>query len=334
MTTTTVPVQSGQRPYRPQQKYIPVLATLSLLIVMFTVGSVRYENFGSAQVVLDIFIDNAYLLVVAVGVTFVILTGGIDLSVGSVVALTTVLSADLVQVHHWNPVLVIALVLILGSTLGAAMGAVIHFFEIQPFIVTLAGMFLARGLCYVISINSISIDDSFYTDLAQTRIKLPGGLHVSPSVVIAVIVVVVAGYVLQLTRLGRTVYAIGGNQQSAVLMGLAVARTKVLVYAISGFCSALGGVLYSFYTLSGYSLTGVGLELDAIAAVVIGGTLLVGGSGYVWGTVLGVLTLGMIQTLITFDGTLSSWWSRIFIGTLLFIFILLQRVISVRGRSS
>jgi simple sugar transport system permease protein len=334
MTTTTVPVPSGQRSYLPQQKYIPVLATLSLLIVMFTVGSLRYENFGSAQVILDIFIDNSYLLVVAVGVTFVILTGGIDLSVGSVVALTTVLSADLVQVHHWNPVLVIVLVLVLGSTLGAAMGAVIHFFEIQPFIVTLAGMFLARGLCYVISINSISIDDSFYTDLAQTRIKLPGGLHVSPSVVIALVVVLIAGYVLQLTRLGRTVYAIGGSQQSAVLMGLAVARTKVLVYAISGFCSALGGVLYSFYTLSGYSLTGVGMELDAIAAVVIGGTLLVGGSGYVWGTVLGVLTLGMIQTLITFDGTLSSWWSRIFIGTLLFIFILLQRLISVRRRAT
>jgi galactofuranose transport system permease protein len=135
---------------------------------------------------------------------------------------------------------------------------------------------------------------------------------------------------LERAPLGRTVYAIGGNQQSAMLMGLAVGRTKVLVYAISGFCSALGGVLLSLYTLSGYSLNAVGMELDAIAAVVIGGTLLVGGSGYVLGTVLGVLTLGMIQTLITFDGTLSSWWTRIFIGTLLFVFILLQRVIAIR----
>lgn len=330
MTTTTASTAASRLSYRPQQKYVPVLATASLLVLMFAIGSLRYENFGSAQVILDIFIDNAFLLVVAVGMTFVILTGGIDLSVGAVVALSTILSATLVQERGWNPILVIVLMLLLGSGLGAGMGAVIHFFEIQPFIVTLAGMFLARGLCYVISIDSISIDNALYVKLAQTRIPLPGGLHISPSVLIAVIVVAGAAYILHLTRLGRTVYAIGGNQQSAMLMGLAVGRTKVLVYAISGFCSALGGVLLSFYTLSGYSLNGVGLELDAIAAVVIGGTLLIGGSGYVWGTVLGVLTLGMIQTLITFDGTLSSWWTRIFIGTLLFIFILLQRLISAR----
>jgi galactofuranose transport system permease protein len=329
MTTTAVPAPPLLA-YRPQQKYVPVLATGILLVLLFTAGALRYENFGSAQVILDIFIDNAYLLVVAVGMTFVILTGGIDLSVGAVVALSTIISATLVQEQHWNPLAVMVLVLLLGSGLGAGMGAVIHYFEIQPFIVTLAGMFLARGLCYVISIDSISIDNALYVRLAQTRIPLPGGLHTSPSVLIAVLVVAVAGYILHLTRLGRTVYAIGGSQQSAMLMGLAVGRTKVLVYAISGFCSALGGVLLSLYTLSGYSLNAVGLELDAIAAVVIGGTLLIGGAGYVWGTVLGVLTLGMIQTLITFDGTLSSWWTRIFIGTLLFVFILLQRIISVR----
>jgi ribose/xylose/arabinose/galactoside ABC-type transport system permease subunit len=329
MTTTAVPAPRVSS-YWPQQKYIPVLATLTLLVLMFVVGSLRYENFGSAQVILDIFINNAFLLVVAVGVTFVILTGGIDLSVGSVLALTTVLSAELVQVHHWSPLLVIPLVLLLGSTLGAGMGAVIHYFEIQPFIVTLAGMFLARGLCYVISVDSVSIDNKWYTKVAQTNIPLGGGLHIAPTVLVALAVVLIAGYLLHLTRLGRTVYAIGGNEQSAMLMGLPVARTKVLVYTISGFCSALGGVLYSLYTLSGYSLNGVGMELDAIAAVVIGGTLLVGGFGYVWGTVLGVLTLGMIQSLITFDGTLSSWWTRIFIGTLLFIFILLQRIISIR----
>ena len=331
MTTTEIMTPPARESsYWPQQKYIPVLATFSLLVLMFVVGSLRYENFGSAQVILDIFINNAFLLVVAVGVTFVILTGGIDLSVGSVLALSTVLSAELVQVHHWNPLLVIFSVLVLGSVLGAGMGAVIHYFEIQPFIVTLAGMFLARGLCYVISVDSVSIDNSWYTKVAQTNIPLGGDLHIAPTVVIALIVVLISGYVLHLTRLGRTVYAIGGNEQSALLMGLPVARTKVLVYTISGFCSALGGVLYSLYTLSGYSLNGVGMELDAIAAVVIGGTLLVGGFGYVWGTVLGVLTLGMIQSLITFDGTLSSWWTRIFIGTLLFVFILLQRIITIR----
>lgn len=331
MTTTVVPeAVPAARSFTPQQRFIPMLATLSLLVTMFTIGSLRYENFGDPQVVLGILVDNGFLLVVAVGMTFVILTGGIDLSVGSVVALSTVLSAELVQTRHWNPLLVIAIVLLLGVLLGAAMGAMIHYFDVQPFIATLAGMFLARGLCYVISVDSVSIDNDFYRDMAQTQISLPGGYWVSPSVVVALLVVAVAAYVLHLTRFGRSVYAVGGNQQSAMLMGLPVGRVRVSVYAISGFCSALGGVLYTFYTMSGYSLNGVGLELDAIAAVVIGGTILTGGSGYVFGTVLGVFVLGLIQTLITFDGTLSSWWTKIFIGTVLFVFILLQRLITVR----
>ncbi len=219
----------------------------------------------------------------------------------------------------------------MGTAAGWVMGWVIHTFEIQPFIVTLAGMFLARGLCYTISIESISITDPSYTAMAQTRIPL-GDLFVSPSVVIALLVVAAGFVVLHYTRLGRNVYAIGGSEHSALLMGLRVGRTRTTVYAISGFCSALGGVLLTFYMLSGYGLHAVGLELDAIAAVVIGGTLLTGGSGYLLGTVLGVLVLGLIQTVISFQGTLSSWWTRIVIGGLLFVFIVLQRLITVRRR--
>ncbi|MBG0829797.1 sugar ABC transporter permease YjfF [Planomonospora sp. ID67723] len=313
-----------------RRKYIPVLATASLLVAMFTVGGIRYEGFASGQVVLNVFIDNAFLLVVAVGMTFVILTGGIDLSVGSVVALSTMISASLVTGQGWPPLLVIPLVLLIGAVLGFVMGCMIHYFEIQPFIVTLAGMFLARGLCYTIGTDSIPITDETYTALAQARIDLPGDMFVSPSVVIALAVVAVAAYVLHYTRLGRNVYATGGSEQSALLMGLPVARTKIAVYTVSGFCSALGGVLLSLYMLSGYGLHAVGMELDAIAAVVIGGTLLTGGSGYLLGTVLGVLVLGLIQTVISFEGTLSSWWTKIFIGLLLFVFILLQRLISAR----
>jgi simple sugar transport system permease protein len=126
------------------------------------------------------------------------------------------------------------------------------------------------------------------------------------------------------------VYAIGGSETSAALMGLPVAATLVRVYALSGFCAAMAGLIYSFYTLSGYSLHATGLELDAIAAVVIGGTLLSGGVGHVPGTLVGVLVLGLIQTLISFDGTLSSWWTRIVIGMLLLVFCLLQRLLVVR----
>jgi galactofuranose transport system permease protein len=310
------------------QKYLPTVVTAALFVAVFVVGGIRYDGFASGQVVLNIFVDNAFLLVVAVGLTFVILTGGIDLSVGAVVALSTMVSASLVTDHGWPPLVAIALVLVIGSVLGLVMGAIIHYFEIQPFIVTLAGMFLARGLCYTISTDSIPITDPVFTSLAQTKVGLFGELWISPSVVIAVAAVLVAAYVLHYTRLGRNVYAVGGSEQSALLMGLPAARTKIAVYTISGFCSALGGVLLSFYMLSGYGLHAVGMELDAIAAVVIGGTLLTGGSGYLVGSVLGVLVLGLIQTIISFQGTLSSWWTKIFIGLLLLAFILLQRVTS------
>ena len=139
-------------------------------------------------------------------------------------------------------------------------------------------------------------------------------------------------YVAHFTRFGRNVYAIGGNERSALLMGLPVARTKVGVYALSGFCSALGGVVFTLYVLSGYGLQAQGMELDAIAATVIGGTLLTGGVGYVIGSVFGVGILGTIQVLITFDGTLSSWWTRIVIGALLCVFCVLQRVIERHAR--
>jgi ribose/xylose/arabinose/galactoside ABC-type transport system permease subunit len=322
----TIAVLSRKSLSRPQQRHLPVLATLVLLCVMYGLGVVRYEGFNDSQVLLNVFIDNAFLLVVGVGMTFVILTGGIDLSVGAVVALTTMIAASLLE-KGWAPGVVLPLVLLVGATLGFGMGCVIHFFDIQPFIATLAGMFLARGLCYVISTDSIPITDGFWTRMAQDKLRF-GGFHISWSVVIALVVVLAAAYVLAYTRLGRNVYALGGNQQSALLMGLPVGRTRIAVYTISGVCSALGGVLFTFYIPSGYGLNALGMELDAIAAVVIGGTVLTGGSGFLFGTVLGVLVLGLIQTIITFQGTLSSWWTKIVIGALLFVFIVLQRAVT------
>lgn len=314
-----------------QRKYIPLAATVSLFAAMSVFGGVSYTGFFSAQVFLNLLIDNAFLVIVAVGMTFVILSGGIDLSVGSVVALSTIVLAKLVQHLHWDLMVAIPLVLCMGTLFGAFMGWLIQRFRLQPFIVTLAGMFLARGLCYLISIDSISITDEAYTVLAQTRIHLwPEGPMVSISAVLALVVLAAAVFIAHGTQFGRTVYAIGGSEHSAVLMGLPVAHTNVAVYALSGFCAALGGVVFTFYMLSGYGLHAVGLELDAIAAVVIGGTLLSGGVGYVAGTLFGVLTLGIIQTLIMFDGSLSSWWTRIVIGALLFIFCLLQRVFEAR----
>ncbi|RZL64651.1 MAG: sugar ABC transporter permease YjfF [Variovorax sp.] len=315
---------------RLNPKYFPLAATVSLFVLMATLGSVLYEGFFSAQVFLNLLIDNAFLVVVAVGMTFVILSGGIDLSVGSVIALTTMVSASLVETHGWSPALVIPLVLVMGTLFGGLMGVLIERFRLQPFIVTLAGMFLARGLCYLISIDSVSISHPFYTEVSQVRIPVWGDASLSISAVIAIVVVLAAIFVAHCTPFGRAVYAIGGSEHSALLMGLPVRSTLVGVYTLSGFCSALAGVIFTFYMLSGYGLHAVGLELDAIAAVVIGGTLLTGGVGYVAGTLFGVLMLGIIQTLIAFDGSLSSWWTRIVVGALLFAFCLLQRFFNAR----
>ncbi|MBU1359675.1 MAG: sugar ABC transporter permease YjfF [Gammaproteobacteria bacterium] len=329
---SSVPPVAARAPagQRMNPKYIPLAATISLFFVVATLGSLRYDGFFSAQVFLNLLIDNAFLLVVSIGMTFVILTGGIDLSVGSVIALTTMVSAWLVERHGFGPGVAIPLVLAMGTVFGGAMGLLIERFRLQPFIVTLAGMFLARGLCYLISIDSISITSDAYSELSQLRIPVIGDASISLGALIAVGVLLAAVFVAHCTPFGRAVYAIGGNEHSARLMGLPVRRTLIGVYALSGFCSALAGVLFTFYMLSGYGLHAVGLELDAIAAVVIGGTLLSGGVGYVAGTLFGVLMLGIIQTLISFDGTLSSWWTRIVVGVLLFVFCLLQRFFTSR----
>jgi len=310
---------------RLRGRYLSPVASVVLFAALFGTVIVRYDFASPAQVFLNLLVDNAHLIVLAVGMTFVILTGGIDLSVGSVVALSTVILAKTLQ-SGWPAPVAIATVLIVGPLLGLLMGIVIEFFELQPFIVTLAGMFLARGLCYVLSVNSLPIKDPLLRSLGLNYLYLYEDKFIRWSVVIALAAVAVGAFVLHETRFGRTVYAIGGSRQSAQLMGLAAARTQISVYVISGFCAALAGLLLGVQKLSGYSLNGVGLELDAIAAAVIGGVLLSGGVGFVLGALIGVLVLGSIQVLVTAEN-LDSYWTRIMTGILLLIFVLVQRVL-------
>ncbi|HEX7824088.1 MAG TPA: sugar ABC transporter permease YjfF [Mycobacterium sp.] len=310
---------------RVRGRYLSPLASLVLFVVMFTVVVARYDFASPTQVFLNLLVDNAYLIVLAVGMTFVILTGGIDLSVGSVVALSTVIVATTLRAG-WPMPLAVLTVLVVGPLLGLLMGLIIEYFDVQPFIVTLAGMFLARGLCYVISVDTLPIKDPVLRQLGLNYVYLYEDKFIRWTVVIALVVVVAAVYVLHLTRFGRTVYAVGGNRQSAQLMGLNASRARVSVYAISGLCASLAGLLLAVQKLSGYSLNGIGLELDAIAAAVIGGVLLSGGVGFVLGSVIGVLVLGTIQTFVT-AANLDSYWTRIMTGVLLLVFVLVQRVL-------
>ncbi len=310
---------------RATGRYLSPLASLALFLVMFVAVVARYDFASPAQVFLNLLVDNAYLIVLAVGMTFVILTGGIDLSVGSVVALSTVIVASALKAG-WPMPLAVGTVLVAGPLLGLLMGLIIEHFDVQPFIVTLAGMFLARGLCYVISVDTLPIKDPVLREIGLNYVYLYEDKFIRWTVVIAAVVVLIAVYVLHQTRFGRTVYAVGGNRQSAQLMGLDASRARVSVYAISGFCAALAGLLLAVQKLSGYSLNGIGMELDAIAAAVIGGVLLSGGVGILLGSVVGVLVLGTIQTFVTAEN-LDSYWTRIMTGALLLVFVLVQRLV-------
>lgn len=310
------------------RNYIALFATCAVFLLLYILGVLRFPGFNSLRVLTNLLTDNAFLVVTALGMTFVIISGGIDLSVGSVIACTGIISAALIEHQQMHPLTVFPIVILIGTSFGAFMGCLIHFFSLPPFIVTLAGMFFARGACFVISIESIPITHPFYDSIADFYIELPDNGSITVSSIILLVVMIGSIVLAHYTKFGRNVYAIGGNESSAVLLGIPIGKTKIMIYALSGFLASLAGVVFTFYTFSGYSLAAEGLELDAIAAVVIGGTLLTGGVGYVVGTLIGVMILGLIQTFITFDGTLSSWWTRIFIGILLFIFISLQTIVS------
>ncbi|MBO9098357.1 MULTISPECIES: galactofuranose ABC transporter, permease protein YjfF [unclassified Rhizobium] len=313
-------------------KYLPLLATIIIFILAYALCAVQYPTILSTRVVGNLFTDNAFLGIAAVGMTFVILSGGIDLSIGSVIAFTGVFLAVVLRDTSIHPLVAFAIVLVITSTFGAAMGATIHYLQMPPFIVTLAGMFLARGIAFVVSIDSIPINNDFYTQLSDFYLLLPGGGRLTCIGFIMLVVFAVGMLLAHRTRFGANVYALGGGVQTAALMGVPVARTTILIYALSGFLAGLSGIVFSLYTSAGYSLATVGVELDAIAAVVIGGTLLTGGAGFVGGTLIGILIQGLIQTYITFDGTLSSWWTKILIGFLLFAFILLQKGLLLLSR--
>lgn len=316
---------------RPDPRLLPLLVTALLLLLLFVAGALRFEGFGSLRVVMNLFTDNAFLGITAIGMTFVILSGGIDLSVGAVIAFSAVLCAVLVERFGWHPLQAIPLVIFCASLLGLVMGSLIHHYGMQPFIVTLAGMFFARALATILSPQSIAIEHGFYDAVNGFGVMLPGGAWFGSAAMALLAVFLAAIHLLHCTRTGTYIYAVGGNAAAAALMGVPVGRIRILVYVLSACLASFAGVVYSFYTASGYALAGVGLELDAIAAVVIGGALLSGGWGFVSGTLLGVLVMGLIQTWISFDGSLNSWWTRIVIGILVLVFICLQQWLSGRA---
>ena len=296
-----------------------LLITIALFAVMYIAGMIIFadKGFAKPQMFLNLFVSNAGLLVIACGLTIVMITGGIDISVGSVTALVCMVLADLMENKGVNTYVAVLVALLIGVAFGIVQGFLVAYLDIQPFIVTLAGMFFGRGMTAIISTDMISIKNELFLKWANYRFYMPFGstnkkgkfipAYIPPTVVIALIVVIIIAVLLKYRKFGRKLYAIGGNRQSALMMGLNVKKTM---------------------------FQAKGLEMDAISSAVIGGTLLSGGVGTPIGTLFGVLIKGTISSLITTQGTLSSWWVRIILSVLLCFFIVIQSVIASMKKKS
>jgi galactofuranose transport system permease protein len=307
---------------------LPMLTAGAVMLLLLTAGGLRYDHFASPSNLSNLVNDYASIFIAAAGATLVILLGGIDLSVGSLAALSGVTAGALIE-HGCHPFAAAAVCVALGCAAGSAMGALIQAFQIPAFMVTLAGMFVFRALAFLVSGQSTGVTHPFLRWAARSGgIELPAGAHVSISAILAAAVMLALFALARLTPFGRNIYAIGGAERSARAMGVPVARTRIAVYAIAGGCSALAGFTFTLDRLSADPSSAAGLELTVIAAVVIGGTLLSGGVGSVAGTVVGVLILGLIRMIIDFQGNLNSAWTSIATGILLLAFVGLQRAIA------
>ncbi|MGN6710792.1 ABC transporter permease subunit [Anaerocolumna jejuensis] len=317
-----------------------LMVTVLMFLLMYIAGMIIYQDKGFAkpQMFLNLFISNAGLLVIGCGMTVVMITGGIDISVGSVTALVCMAAAYSMENKGLSVYMAVAASIGIGIVYGIVQGYLVAYLDIQPFIVTLAGMFFARGMTAVISTEMISVKNELFLKWANNKIYLPFGTvnkkgiyqpaYIYPTVIIAIAVVILISIMLKYTKFGRRLYAIGGSQQSALMMGLNVKKTKFEAYILNGFLAGLGGFLFCLNSGAGFVEQAKGMEMDAISAAVIGGTLLSGGVGTAVGTLFGVLIKGTITSLITTQGTLSSWWVRIALSTLLCFFIVLQSIIS------
>lgn len=306
------------------ERYLTLFATIAVFAALFITGGLLYPNFFSTLVLGHLLADNGFIIIAAIGVTFVIISGGIDLSIGSMIGFVGVVMANL-DAAGWHPLVTIAIMLAFGLLFGAFQGLLIDMFEIQPFIVTLAGLFLLRGACFMVNLDSVPIRHPFVNWFNDIYVELPGRGFLTSAALVMLAALVVAIVIAHFTRFGTNVYAIGGDRQSATLMGVKMRRTTMMIYALGGFYSALAGVIYALSTASGYPLAGSTVELSAIAAAVLGGTMLTGGVGMVAGTMFGGMILALISTLIIFNGSLNGAWILIATGFLLFVFIVIQR---------
>ena len=320
---------------------------LSITVVVFFlmyIGAILFQGGGflKPQTFFNILNANAALLILSVGMSIVMITGGIDISVGGVTALVSMSCAVYLDYHDGNVIGAMAIAIAIGLAFGIVQGILVAYLDIQPFIVTLAGMFFARGMTTIINNDPFNVQNESFVALKNTRIIVPGfgsvnrlGKYVDAYVEIGVIVailVVVMFCVLRWTKLGRSFYAVGGNKQSALMLGINVKRTKFLSHLLCSVLAGIGGFVYFLYVGSGSPSHATGMEMNAIASSIIGGTMLTGGVGNIIGTFFGVISLSTIQNIVSSAGLDEAWWTGITVAAMLCLFLVIQSIVMARKK--
>ena len=322
-----------------------LMITILLFVVMYAAGMIVFNDKGFAkpQMFLNLFISNAGLLVISCGLTIVMITGGIDISVGSVTALVCMVMADLMENKGVSAYVAVLAALLIGLAFGVVQGFLVTYMGIQPFIVTLAGMFFARGMTSIVHTDPFNVQNEAFVKLKDTRVIVPGmgsvnrigkyvNAYVEIGVIVAILIVVIMFVMLRWTKLGRSFYAVGGNRQSALMLGINVKKTRFLAHLLSGLLAGIAGYVYFLHVGSGAATHASGMEMNAIASSIIGGTLLTGGVGNIIGTFFGVLSLSTIQNIVSSAGLDQAWWTGITIAAMLCLFLVIQSVVLARKK--
>ena len=323
---------------------------LTITIVIFFamyIGAIVFQGKGflKPQTFFNILNANAALIIAACGMSIVMITGGIDISVGGVAALVSMCCAVYLDFHGGSVIGAIAISVGIGLLFGLIQGYLVAYLEIQPFIVTLAGMFFARGMTTIVNSTPFNVENEAFVAMKDTRIVVPfmgsvnkAGKYVDAyiqiGVVVALLVVLIFFCVLRWTKLGRAFYAVGGNSQSALMLGINVKRTKFLSHLICSILAGIGGFVYFLYVGSGSPSHASGMEMNAIASSIIGGTMLTGGVGNLVGTFFGVLSLATIQNIVSSAGLDQAWWTGITIAAMLCLFLIIQSVVMARKKKA
>ena len=323
---------------------------LSITIVVFFLmylGAIIFQGGGflKPQAFFNILNANAALIITACGLSLVMITGSIDISVGGVVALVSMCCAVYLDYMGGNVFVSLLIALGIGLAFGLVQGLLIAYLDIQPFIVTLAGMFFARGMTTIVHTNPFNVVNEKFVALKETRVQIPGmgsvnrignyvPAYVEIGVLVALFIVLVLFVVLRWTKLGRHFYAVGGNKQSALMLGINVKRTKFIAHLVSGILAGIGGYVYFLHVGSGAPSHASGMEMNAIASSIIGGTMLTGGVGNIIGTLFGVLSLSTIQNIVSSAGLDRAWWTGITIAAMLCLFLVIQSVVMVRKQKA